>query len=146
MYLARKFRQAIFWLERAVKLGLGDIHLTIAEIYLRNERTRKKAVYHLERACKSRCITEGSREEAKSLLKACIWRDRQKFKRAITWFQRAVKLGSGDSNLDIAEIYFRNERNQGKAIYYLEQACKSRCITQGSRQEARSLLKPLKKA
>src|ERR1700687_2288602 len=38
----------------------------------------------------------------------CIWRDRGELKKAISWFQRAVNLGDGDANLNIARIYLRN--------------------------------------
>ena len=70
-----------------------------------------------------------------------IWRDEQKLKRAVSWFQRAVKLGCGDANLEIAKIYFRNERDKEKAIRYLRQAIRAAHITEGSKEEARRLLR-----
>src|SRR5438128_11086961 len=70
-----------------------------------------------------------------------IWRDEQKLKRAVSWFQRAVKLGCGDANLEIAKIYFRNERDKEKAIRYLREAIRAAHITDGSKEQARRLLR-----
>jgi TPR repeat protein len=74
---------------------------------------------------------------------ACIWRDRGKLSRAIWWLKRAVKLGNGDANLNIAKIYLRGARNSKKAIRYLD-LCTSGRATEGSKEEARLLLRQLK--
>jgi TPR repeat protein len=74
----------------------------------------------------------------------CILRDRGKHKRAIEWFQRAVKLGDGDANFNIAEIYLRNLRDRPKAIHYLQKTIKAPYVTDGSIEEAKALLKKLR--
>lgn len=61
------------------------------------------------------------------------------------WFQRAVKLGDGDANLQIAKIYLLNDRDQQKAIKYLEKTIKAVYVTDGSIEEASCLLKQLRK-
>ena len=75
----------------------------------------------------------------------CICRDNKKLARAIMWFQRAVKLGDGDANLQIAKIYLLHERDQQKAIKYLEKTIKAVYVTDGSIEEASRLLKQLRK-
>jgi uncharacterized protein len=74
-----------------------------------------------------------------------VWRDEGKLGRAITWFQRAVKLGDGDANLEIAKILLRKEGQVGKAIAYLKRTTKAKPshVTEGSKQEARRLLSQL---
>ena len=74
----------------------------------------------------------------------CIWRDRREFQRALLWFRRAVKLGDGDANLNIAKVYIRGSSGSKRAVYYLRETLKSRNVTQGSKEEARRLLKQLK--
>ena len=73
----------------------------------------------------------------------CIWRDRNQLTKARLWLRRAVKLGDDDANLNIAKIYLRT-KDQEKAIHYLNKTRKSRRVTEGSKEEARLLLKQLK--
>ena len=75
----------------------------------------------------------------------CILRDRREFSRAILWFERAVKLGDGDANLNIADIYLHYKPDQKKAIYYLRKTVKASYVTDGSIEEARHLLNQLQK-
>ena len=70
----------------------------------------------------------------------CIWRDRRKPRTAILWFKRAVRLGDGDANLNIAEIYLRDSRNWPRAIHYLKKTISSPYVTDGSIEEAKKLL------
>jgi TPR repeat protein len=76
----------------------------------------------------------------------CIWRDRQKPKTAIMWFKRAVRLGDGDANLNIAEIYLRNSRNRQKAVHYLRNTISSPYATDGSIEQAKKLLSEIRRA
>jgi TPR repeat protein len=71
-------------------------------------------------------------------------RDRDEPKKAISWFQRAVKLGDGDANLQIAKIHLRNQRDQRKAIDYLRKTIKAAYVTDGSIEEAKALLKQIR--
>ena len=73
----------------------------------------------------------------------CILRDRGEEKKAISWFQRAVKLGDGDANLNIARIYLRNGGNRRNAIHYLQKTIKAPYVTDGSIEEAKALLKQI---
>ncbi len=74
----------------------------------------------------------------------CILRDKQKPKAALSWFKRAVRLGDGDANLQIAKIYLRSERDRGKAINYLQKTIKAPYVTDGSIEEAKALLKEIR--
>lgn len=74
-----------------------------------------------------------------------IWRDRGKIRRALLWFERAVRLGDGDANLQIAKIYLDVKPDLRKAVRYLNNACKARFITEGSKDEAKRLLEKIEK-
>jgi TPR repeat protein len=74
----------------------------------------------------------------------CILRDRGKRKKAISWFQRAVKLGDGDANLAIAQIYLRDKPDLKKASHYLQKTISAPYVTDGSIEEAKALLKKLR--
>ena len=75
-----------------------------------------------------------------------VFRDEQKPKQALAWFERAVKLGDGDANLEIAKIYLHSQNDRAKAIRYLEKTLKAKSddVTEGSREEAQRLLKQLR--
>ena len=60
--------RAILWLMRAANLGDGDANLNIAKIYLHRKGDLRKATDYLNKACRSRHATEGSKEEARLLL------------------------------------------------------------------------------
>lgn len=74
----------------------------------------------------------------------CILRDRGERRKAIVWFQRAVNLGDGDANLNIAKIYLSNQRDRRKAIHYLQKTIKAAYVTDGSIEEAKALLKQIR--
>jgi TPR repeat protein len=74
----------------------------------------------------------------------CILRDRDELRKALMWFQRAVKLGDGDANLQIAQIYLRNNRTRKKAIQYLHKTVAAPYVTDGSIEEAKALLKQIR--
>ena len=69
-----------------------------------------------------------------------IWRDKGDSGCAITWLKRAVKLGSIDSNVEIAKIYLAKCEPK-KATPYLNRVLKSDRVTEEDLQEARGLLK-----
>src|SRR6266567_3860793 len=74
-----------------------------------------------------------------------IYRDRKDWKRAVEWFHRAVELGDGDANLNIAKTYLRRTADAAKALRYLKRTLQAKPsdVTDGSKQEARRLLKQL---
>lgn len=76
----------------------------------------------------------------------CILGDRKRLKEALLWLRRAVKQGDGDANLNIAKLYLQHKGNTALAVRFLKQTCRSRNVTDGSKEEARHLLKQLKKA
>jgi len=68
---------------------------------------------------------------------------------SLTWARefRAVKLGDGDANLEIARIYLRRKPGTEKAIPYLTKACRAKRnqITEQGREDAMRLLKRIRK-
>ena len=73
-----------------------------------------------------------------------IWRDRGKIDRALMWFLRALELGDEDANLEIAKIYLNAKSSPEKATQYLRNACTGKFVTDGSKEEARALLRTIK--
>jgi hypothetical protein len=61
------------------------------------------------------------------------------------WFKRAVKLGDGDANLNIALIYLRSNRDRQKAVLYLQRTINAKYVTDGSIEEAEKLLSEIRK-
>ena len=123
----------------AAKAGVVPAYRTVGQFYDRGDGVRASqanALYWYRRAYR-----HGSYSAANNI--GCIWRDRGKLNRAIWWLKRAVKLGDDDANLNIAKIHLRG-RHQEKAIHYLDKACKSRRVTEGSKEEARLLLERFK--
>ncbi len=76
-----------------------------------------------------------------------IFRDERNTKEALSWFKRAAKLGDADANLEIAKIYLRGNRDVSKANDYLRRtvSAKPSAVSEGSRDEARCVLKRLAK-
>ena len=86
-------------------------------------------------------MTRQSRKSSAANNIGTIWRDEQKPKRALSWFQRAVKLGDDGSNLEIAMHYLRDERDPRKAASYLDKVCRSARVSEGEMEKAKRLLK-----
>ena len=74
-----------------------------------------------------------------------VWRNEKKLERALEWFQKAVRLGDDEANLEIAKYYLLNGRNPGKAIRHLEKVCQSNCVTEAGVEEATKLLEQTRK-
>lgn len=74
---------------------------------------------------------------------ATIYRDEGKYRQALEWFQRAVKLKDADANLEIAKIYITKLDDPAKARVFLMRAIRAGAddITEGSREEAHDLLR-----
>jgi len=96
-------------------------------------RNRSAALYWYKRAYR-----RGDASAANNI--GTIWRDENNSQRALSWFRRAVKLGSDDSNLEIAKHYLQNERDLGRAVPYLNKVCRSDRVTEDSAEEAKQLL------
>lgn len=102
---------------------------------------RRQALYWYGRAFKG-----GYSAGAASI--AIIHRDAGQTKKALMWFRRAVRLGDGDANLEIAKLYLREKKGTARAIPYLRRTIKSVSgteVTEDSRQEAKRLVKQLGK-
>ena len=96
--------------------------------------SRSAALYWYKRAYR-----RGDGAAARAI--GMIWNDKQNLKRALYWFQRAVTLGDDDSNLQIARLHIRSDRDASKAIPYLKLVCQSGRVTEETAVEARKLLK-----
>jgi TPR repeat protein len=97
---------------------------------------RTAALYWYKRA-----FRRGYRTAANNI--GTIFRDEEKTKQALSWFQRAIRLRDADANLEVAKIYLRGEGDVAKAVVHLKRAIKARPsdVTEGSKQEAQRLLK-----
>jgi TPR repeat protein len=68
-----------------------------------------------------------------------LFRDEGDVKKALAWFERAK---DGDADMAIANIYLR-QNDTTKAERYLRRVCKSDCVSEASREEAKRLLNSL---
>jgi TPR repeat protein len=62
-------KRALSWFKKSVRLGDDEAHLEIAKHHLQNEHDPAKAMPHLQKVCRSNCVTEASQETAAKLLK-----------------------------------------------------------------------------
>jgi TPR repeat protein len=69
-----------------------------------------------------------------------IWRDDHELKRALSWFEKAVKLGNEGSNLQIAKLHLMRNADPRKAIDYLERVKGSDHVAEVEVEEANRLL------
>lgn len=135
--LRSAFRLFLFVAEHGVVPAFG----TVAQFYDFGTGVKvdqEAALYWYRRAAR-----HGDCSAANNI--GCIWRDRGKLSRALAWLERAVKLGDPDANLNIALVYLRQKRDPAKAAIYLTKISRSVRATEGSREEARLLLKQLRK-
>jgi TPR repeat protein len=125
----------------AAKAGDKAAQLNVGYCYDTGSGTRPNraaALYWYKRAYR-----RGDPGGAKNI--GTILRDEHEPQRALSWFKRAVKLGDDGSNLEIAKLYFQNERNPSKAIAFLEKVCKSNRVTEGELEQAKQLMKRAKR-
>jgi TPR repeat protein len=101
------------------------------------ERNRSAAIYWYGRA-----VHQGNSGAAYNI--GTIFRDEQKAREAVKWFQQAIKLGDGDANLEIAKIYLGDRQTFKRAIEYLNRTSKSPNATRDFKEEARQILRGLK--
>jgi TPR repeat protein len=125
----------------AARLGDSSSQINLGNFYadgLGVKANRDLALYWYRKAYR-----RGQRCAASNI--GTVFRNEQKLQQALKWFERAVDLGDGDANLEIAKIYLcRKERD--KAIHFLKATLKAGPddVTEGSRDEAESLLKELR--
>jgi TPR repeat protein len=96
---------------------------------------RAKATYWYKRAYRHGCGAAASNI-------ACVYRDVQKLKQALAWYERAVKLRLDDANLEIAKIFLK-WNDKARAIRYLKRTLKAKDLAESSKDEALRLLKRL---
>jgi len=136
-----KLKSAFRLFLKGAKAGDSGAQVNLGYFYdtgLGVKHNRDLALYWYRRAYR-----RGSSGAASNI--GTVWRDEGKLGRAITWFQRAVNLGDGDANLEIAKILLKKEGQVGKAIVYLKRTTKAKPsdVTEASKQEARRLLNQL---
>ena len=69
---AGNFQRALYWFERAIQMNSdddGEAYLEIAQIYLKENRDRRKAASFLRKVCRSKSVTQNAVEKARRLLK-----------------------------------------------------------------------------
>ena len=132
----------------AAKAGFVPAYSILASFYDQGtgvRANRTAALYWYMRAYRQHdsWYTRGDSTSANNI--GCIWRDKRKPRTAIMWFKRAVRLGDGYANLNIALIYLRNKRDRQKAVRYLQRTIDAKYATDGSIEEARKLLSEIRK-
>jgi hypothetical protein len=138
-----RLRSAFFLFLRAAKDGDPGAQHNLGYFYdvgIGVQKNREQALRWYGKA-----FQQGSRVAASNI--ATIFRDENKTKKALSWFERAVRLGDADANLEIAKIYLRGPGDPKKAIPYLKRTMTAKpCdVTRASQLEAEHLLKRLSK-
>jgi uncharacterized protein len=132
----------------AAKTGFVPAYRILASFYDQGtgvKANRRAALYWYMRAYRQHdtWYRRGDSTSANNI--GCIWRDRRKSQTAIMWFKRAVRLGDGDANLNIAKIYLHSNRDRQKAVRYLQRTINAKYATDGSIDEARGYSRKFEK-
>lgn len=134
-----RLRSAFRFFLAAARAGMVGAFSTVGNFYdhgIGVKTNLDAALYWYRQAYRN-----GARSVANNI--GCILRDRKKVGQAIQWFQRAVRLNDGDANLNIAKVYLR-KGDLAKAARYLHRTSRSAWATEGSKEEARVLLRELR--
>jgi TPR repeat protein len=132
----------------AAKAGYVPAYRILASFYDQGtgvKASQKSALYWYMRAFREHDSWYRGGDSTSANNIGCIWRDKGRPKIAIMWFKRAVNLGDGDANLNIALIYLRSKRDRQKAGLYLQRTINAKYATDGSIEEARKLLSEIRK-
>ena len=132
-----EMRSAFHLFMRAAKAGHRGAQLNVGYFYdtgLGVRRNRSAAMYWYKRAYR-----RGDGSAANNI--GTIWRDEKKMRRALAWFEKAIRLGNDGSNFEIAKHYLRNEHDPAKAIEYLRKVCESQWVADTEVEEAKRLLR-----
>lgn len=62
------------------------------------------------------------------------------------WFRRAVQMGDGGANLEIAKLFLATGKSHREAVRHLELVCQSGLETEADEEEAQRLLKQTRRA
>jgi len=132
----------------AAKAGYVPAYRILADFYDQGtgvKANQRAALYWYMRAYRQHdsWYRRGDSSSANNI--GCIWRAKGRPRTAIMWFKRAVKLGDGDANLNIALIYLRSNRDRQKAVLYLQRTINAKYVTDGSIEEAEKLLSEIRK-
>lgn len=136
-----KLRSAFRLYLAAAKAGDTGCQINVGNFYDAGtavRRNRRAAFYWYKRAYR-----RGDSCAASNI--GIMWRNENQPRRALEWFEKAVRLGDDEANLEIAKYYLRHEHNPLKAIEHLKKVCQSKCVTEAGAEEAARLLQQVRK-
>lgn len=143
---AGRLRSAFRLFLAAAKAGAAEAENALGHLYsggIGVGRNREAALYWYRRAYR----------HGDSLAPYNIgieYRDERKFRLAIKWFERSIKRGRIDGNLEIAKICISHagDRDRARAAECLQQFLKGKKdeVFPSEREEARRLLKQIERA
>jgi TPR repeat protein len=136
-----KLRSAFSLYLAGAKAGESGCQLNVGNYYDDGtgvRRNRKAALYWYKRAYR-----RGMASAAHNI--GIVWRNDNNPKRALKWFQKAVRLGDDEANLEIAKYHLQRQHNPAKAIRHLEKVLRSNWVSEAGLEEARKLIKQAKK-
>jgi len=134
-------RSAFRLLLAGAKAGHTGCQLNIGNYYDAGtgvRRSRSAALYWYKRAYR-----RGVSSAASNI--GVLWRNKDKPKLALEWFQKAVRLGDDEAHLEIAKYYLLIEGKPAKAIHHLEKVRPPKWVSEAGVEEAVKLLKLARK-
>jgi len=137
LYDEGKFRAASGLYLKGAEAGDGSAQLNLGNLFSDGrgvKQDREKGLYWYRRAYR-----RGWGAAAYNI--GLVYRDEEKFGRAVAWLGRAVKLEDADANLEIAKIHIRkNDRTSAIRCLKLISKATVGSISEESREEAQQLL------
>jgi uncharacterized protein len=122
MYDSGRLRSAFRLTKAAAQLGSDAAMVNLGNLYdagTGTRRNRNMAMYWYKKAYR-----RGSETAANNI--GIVYRNEQKFRRALAWLEKAVALGNGDANIEIARLYLGPLNDAKAAFRHLKQAAKAK--------------------
>jgi TPR repeat protein len=138
---AGNLRSAFRLMLAAAKLGEIGAQLNVGNYYADGTGVRRNpsaALYLYKKACR-----RGYSSAAHNI--GIYWQSVEQFRRALSWFERAVAMGDEESNLDIGKHFLYQDENVRKAIRYLKRVKRNGWNSEAGVEEAEQLLRAARK-
>jgi uncharacterized protein len=97
-------------------------------------RNRSAALYWYQRAYRKRDATA-----AHAI--GVLYRNEGRAERALSWFEKAARLGDDGANLEIAKYFLEIDKQLAQAISYLKRVLSSNQVSEAEQEEAARLLR-----
>jgi TPR repeat protein len=131
--------EAFSWFLKGAEAGDTSCMIWVGVLYgdgVKEDTKNKKEISWYERAWNN-----GELSAANNL--AIVYKNKKHYSEAEHWFKEAICAGDGDANLELAKMLISLGREYKEVRSYLTATIESIYVTEGSIEEAQTLLKSI---